>query len=91
MCFIYAAFMFAVIRLRKRNPDAARSFRTPVVETVQWALTAVLLLMGAFTLFSDSSYRFRCAIGLLLSVVLAWMLTLRSGLGQTLKKQRDVS
>lgn len=91
MCFIYAAFMVAVIKLRKEKPDLRRSFRTPVVTAIQWTSAGCLLLMGAFTLFSDSAYGVRCAIAMLLSLVLAWLLALRSCVGQEIEKQRAAS
>jgi amino acid transporter len=90
MCFVYAAFMLAVVRLRKQKPEMARNFRTPVMEAIQWALTAILLLMGIGTLFSGAGYM-RCVIGLLLSVLVAWILSLRSGSSGALEKQRAAS
>jgi amino acid transporter len=91
MCFVYAAFMLAVIRLRKRKPSAARSFRTPVFAVIQWAITGALIIMGAFTLFSDTNAGWGCVIGLILSVVLALVLTVRSGSGTARSKQSVAS
>ncbi|SRR5216684_232239 len=91
MCFIYAAFMLAVVKLRKEKPGERRSFRTPVFEVVQWGAIAGLVLMGACTLFSDSSSGWRCAMGTALSVVLAWMLSLRSHRSHEFGKERVAS
>lgn len=91
MCFIYAVFMLAVIKLRKEKPGLHRGFRTPVVGAIQWMSAACLLLMGAFTLFSDSGSGLRCAIAMVLCLVLAWLLALRSRGGQAVGKQGAAS
>ena len=90
MCLVYAAFMLAAIRLRRQKPNLVRSFRNPVLEVIQWALAAILLLIGTSTLFSEPRY-WRCVIGLLLSVVLAWTLSYLSGSNPALEKQRAAS
>jgi hypothetical protein len=78
MCFVYAAFMLALLRLRRKQPQIVRSFKTPIFESIQWSSSVALLVMGAFTLFSDAAHSFGCVTGWLLSLVIACMLTLWS-------------
>src|SRR2546428_84125 len=72
--FVYAAFMSAVIRLRKSNPDAKRSFRTPVPAWLQWLIIVIMPLMGILTLFSQVGSMFLPVGGLLIFTVLATIL-----------------
>jgi amino acid transporter len=72
--FVYAAFMWAVIRLRKSNPDARRSFRTPVPAWLQWMIIVIMPLMGILTLFSQVGSMYIPAGGLLIFTVLATIL-----------------
>ena len=51
VCFVYAAFMWAVLRLRKTHPDARRTFRSPLPAWLQWALIAILPMAGILALF----------------------------------------
>jgi len=74
MCLIYAAFMVAVIKLRKTKPDMRRSFRSPVPEIFQWALAILLLVLGLFTLLSETNLRLQLCIGAGISLLLAYAL-----------------
>jgi len=77
VCSIYAAFMLAVITLRKDKPDTKRPFRTPVPSAIQWMIAAVLLAMAIQTLFSEPGLGFRSCFGALICLGLA--LTLAKG------------
>jgi amino acid transporter len=52
VCTIYAAYLLAVIRLRRTAPDRPRPFRTPVPRPLQWAAIAVLALLSVAALLS---------------------------------------
>jgi len=78
MCLIYAAFMVAVLKLRRDKPNVRRPFRTPVFQFVQGALAVILLIMGVQTLLSEPGLGLRCCLGALLSATLALLLTWRS-------------
>lgn len=90
--FVYAAFMLAVIRLRKSRPEAKRSFRTPVARWLQWAIVFLMPLMGVASLFSQVSMQYRPAIGILIftviSVIMARWSLLRSS-GQAVRRQQS--
>jgi amino acid transporter len=74
VCFVYAAFMLAVIRLRKSQPAARRSFRTPVPVWIQWLIIGILPLLGVVSLFSEPDKIFQ-AVGVTLAVVAScWVL-----------------
>jgi ethanolamine permease len=51
VCCVYAAFVWAVIRLRKTQPNARRTFRSPLPLWVNWVLIVALPLAGVFALF----------------------------------------
>jgi amino acid transporter len=72
--FVYAAFMWAVIRLRKSQPNTKRSFRTPVASWLQWSIIVIMPLMGILTLFSQVGSMFLPVGGLLIFTVLATIL-----------------
>jgi len=78
MCVIYSAFLIAALKLRKDKPDARRPFRSPVFETVQRALAAVLFIMGVQTLFSEPGAWVRTSLGAVASIVVACALAWRS-------------
>lgn len=70
--FVYAAFMLAAIVLRKKQPNARRTFRTPVPRWAQWLIILLLPLMGLMSLFSQVDMRYRPALTLSAFVILAW-------------------
>jgi ethanolamine permease len=72
--FVYAAFMWAVIRLRKSKPDVKRSFRSPVPAWLQWLIIVIMPLMGILTLFSQVGSMYLPVGGLLIFTVLATIL-----------------
>lgn len=88
MCFIYAAFMLALLRLRRKQSQLARPFKTPILETVQWGSAAALLVMGVSTLLSDSGHIIACVTGWLFSVAVACTLTFWPPSTTAFKKQR---
>jgi ethanolamine permease len=51
VCCVYAAFMWAVLRLRKTHPNARRTFRSPLPVWLHWVLIAVLPMAGVLALF----------------------------------------
>jgi len=51
VCFVYAAFMWAVLRLRKAQPNARRTFRSPLPVWLQWGMIGVLPVAGIGALF----------------------------------------
>jgi amino acid transporter len=51
VCCVYSAFVWAVLRLRKTQPNARRTFRSPLPLWLHWVLIAGLPLAGVFALF----------------------------------------
>jgi ethanolamine permease len=51
VCCVYAAFMWAVLRLRKTQPNARRTFRSPLPVWLHWVLIVALPAAGAAALF----------------------------------------
>jgi len=51
VCFVYAAFMWAVLRLRKTHPNARRTFRSPLPIWLQIGMIGVLPIAGIGALF----------------------------------------
>ena len=51
VCCVYAAFMWAVLRLRKTQPNARRTFRSPLPVWLHWVLIVVLPIVGVLALF----------------------------------------
>jgi len=51
VCCVYAAFMWAVLRLRKTQPNARRTFRSPLPVWLHWALIVVMPIAGVLALF----------------------------------------
>lgn len=80
VCFVYAAFILAVLKLRKTHPDARRTFRSPLPIWLQWVLIATLPIAGVLALFGLKGktfyYGLETAAGLiLLSAVTVWWST----------------
>jgi amino acid transporter len=78
MCFVYTAFMLSAIKLRRIKPNTPRPFRSPVVLIAQWMIVAFLPIIGVQTLLSQPGIRFQALGGAVLSMVLAWSLSLLS-------------
>jgi ethanolamine permease len=68
---IYASFMLAVIVLRKKQPQARRTFRTPAASWLQWVMILLLPLMGLLSLFSQVNMKYQPALALSLFVIIA--------------------
>jgi amino acid transporter len=51
VCCVYAAFMWAVLRLRKTQPNARRTFRSPLPVWLHWVLIVVMPIAGVLALF----------------------------------------
>jgi amino acid transporter len=51
VCCVYAAFMWAVLRLRKTQPNARRTFRSPLPVWLHWVLIVGMPIAGASALF----------------------------------------
>ncbi|HEX2081794.1 MAG TPA: APC family permease [Longimicrobium sp.] len=76
IAFVYAAFMLAVLRLRRLKPAGRRPFRTPLPAGVQWAFAGVLPLLGVGTLFElEEQYPWQAVAGFLLALAAAALLT----------------
>jgi ethanolamine permease len=75
VCFVYAAFMLAVIKLRRTRPQARRSFRTRVPEWLQWAIAGAFPLLGLSSLVSQPGPKSVPIAGAVTFVVVAALLT----------------
>lgn len=76
IAFVYAAFMLAVLRLRRLKPAGRRPFRTPLPAWVQWAFAAVLPVLGVMTLRElPEQYPWQAVAGFLLALAAAALLT----------------
>jgi len=51
VCCVYAAFMWAVLHLRKTQPNARRTFRSPLPVWLHWVLIVGMPIAGAGALF----------------------------------------
>ncbi len=72
---VYAAFVWAGIRLRKSQPNTKRSFRTPVPLWLQWVIIVLMPLMGIATLFSQVGMQYQPIIGMVVFTVVATILS----------------
>jgi amino acid transporter len=52
VCCVYAAFMWAILHLRKTQPNARRTFRSPLPVWVHWALIVIMPAFGILALFA---------------------------------------
>jgi amino acid transporter len=76
--FVYAAYVLAAIVLRRKQPKARRTFRTPSPRWLQWSLVFLLPAMGLASLFSQVNMQFQPALTLTVLIVLAWFMAHRS-------------
>lgn len=51
-CFLYGILVLAALRLRRTHQGVNPTFRTPVPESVEWALVVIMPLFGVAALFS---------------------------------------
>ena len=75
ICFVYAAFMLSVIRLRRLRPAARRPFRTPVHAAVQWLFVIALPLLGVQVLLSLPTHGRQPLVGMVIALAAAAALT----------------
>jgi amino acid transporter len=75
VCFVYAAFMLAVIKLRRTRPQARRSFRTAVPEWLQWGIAVAFPLLGLSSLVSQPGPKSIPILGALAFTAVAALLT----------------
>lgn len=73
--FVYAGFMWAVIRLRRSRPDTKRTFRTAVPFWMQWVIILLMPLMGILTLFSQVGMQYQPVVGMVIFIIIASTLT----------------
>ena len=52
VCCVYAAFMWAILHLRKTQPNARRTFRSPLPVWLHWLLIVVMPAFGVLALFA---------------------------------------
>jgi amino acid transporter len=78
VCCVYAAFMWAVLRLRKTQPNARRTFRSPLPVWLHWVLIVALPLAGVFALFGIKGKTFQVLATTIGLVVISGVTTLWS-------------
>jgi len=78
VCCVYAAFMWAVLRLRKTQPNARRTFRSPLPVWLHWVLIVALPLAGIFALFGIKGKTFQVLATTIGLVVISAVTTLWS-------------
>ena len=59
VCFVYAAFIWAVLHLRKTQPNARRTFRSPLPVWLQWVLIVIMPAFGMLALFAVPEKKFQ--------------------------------
>jgi amino acid transporter len=52
VCCVYAAFMWAILHLRKTQPNARRTFRSPLPVWVHWVMIVAMPAFGVLALFA---------------------------------------
>ena len=68
VCFVYAAFIWAILHLRKTQPNARRTFRTPLPVWLLWTLIVIMPAFGVLSLILDPKQRIQViatAVGLI--------------------------
>ena len=78
ICLVYACYLGAVERLRRRRPDHPRPFRTRVPMPLHRATMLLMPLIGVASLVSLPALATRIAIGVVGAVLIVAMLTLWS-------------
>jgi len=73
--FVYAAFLWAAIKLRRTQPAMPRPFRNPVPEWIQYAVMVFSPVMGILALFSEPGIQLWAVGGLLLFIAFAFIAT----------------
>jgi ethanolamine permease len=75
ICVIYAGYMGSALRLRGRDPERSRPFRSPVPALAQRALIGLLLIIGVASLFSLPDRIPETVVGVALAAILAVVLS----------------
>lgn len=57
VCCVYAAFMWAILHLRKTQPNARRTFRSPLPVWLHWVLIVLMPLSGLWALIAEPGKR----------------------------------
>jgi ethanolamine permease len=57
VCCVYAAFMWAILHLRKTQPNARRTFRSPLPVWLHWVLIVLMPLSGLWALVAEPGKR----------------------------------
>jgi amino acid transporter len=75
ICAIYAGYMGSALRLRARDPDRPRPFRTPVPAWAQKGVIGLLGIIGVASLFSLPDRIPEVVVGVALAAIVAWVLS----------------
>ena len=75
ICVIYAGYMGSALRLRKRDADRPRPFRTPVPAGAQRAVIALLLIIAVASLFSLPDRYVEVIAGVVVAGIVAVLLS----------------
>lgn len=75
ICAVYAAFVFACLRLRKTMPEKRRPFQNRIPVPIQWALGVFLGMMALLTLFGEPEHVTPLLVGIGATIVTAGALT----------------
>lgn len=85
VCCVYAAFMWAILHLRKTQPNARRTFRSPLPVWVHWALIVIMPAFGVLALFALPGKTIQVlaiASGLIVISAIAVQVSIRYGRNQ---------
>jgi amino acid transporter len=75
ICVIYAGYMGSALRLRARDPERPRPFRSPVPSAVQKGVIGLLLIIGVASLFSLPDRIPEAVVGVALAATVAIVLS----------------
>jgi ethanolamine permease len=75
ICVIYAGYMGSALRLRARDPERPRPFRSPVPSAVQKGVIGLLLIIGVASLFSLPDRIPEAVVGVALAATVAILLS----------------
>ncbi|MBD0339041.1 MAG: APC family permease [Thermoleophilia bacterium] len=75
ICAIYAGYIGSALRLRARDPDRPRPFRSPLPAGVQKGVIGLLAIIGAASLFSLPDRIPEAVVGGALSALVAYLLS----------------
>jgi amino acid transporter len=75
ICVIYAGYMGSALRLRRRDADRPRPFRSPVPAGAQRAVIALLLIIAVASLFSLPDRYIEVIAGVIVAGIVAVLLS----------------